>query len=181
MRAVKKSAVQFLQTVAFKDTYIQDDFKETLTEDFIQDFYTSSHPYAAFVIGDLSDAIDLYHTNPMLFYMPKHKALGKYNEEFGDELYIMEERPDDGFLDVASFGKPNAIESTSDVLENLRKDEKYQIDEPAFIKARLFDMLVGDWDRHQDQWRWSRFDISDDKKIYKPIPRDRDQVFSNLQ
>ncbi len=180
LRAVKKSAVQFLQTVAFKDTYIQDDFRETLTEDFIQDFYTSSHPYAAFVIGDLSDAIDLYHTNPFLFYMPKHKALGKYNEEFGDELYIMEERPDDGFLDVESFGNPDAIESTSDVLENLRKDEKYQIDEPAFIKARLFDMLVGDWDRHQDQWRWSRFDISDDKKIYKPIPRDRDQVFSNF-
>ncbi|RLD27625.1 MAG: phosphoesterase, partial [Bacteroidetes bacterium] len=28
-------------------------------------------------------------------------------------------------------------------------------------------------------WRWSRFDISEDKKIYRPIPRDRDQVFSN--
>jgi len=178
LRAVNKSAVQFLQSVAFTDTYVQDDFRETLTEDAILDFYTSSHPYAAFVIGDLSDAIDLYHTNPVLFYMPKHEALGKYNEDYGDELYIMEERPDDGFLDVSSFGTPDAIESTSDVLENLRKDEKYQIDEAAFIKARLFDMLVGDWDRHQDQWRWARFD-SEDKRVYRPIPRDRDQVFSN--
>lgn len=178
LRAVNKSAVQFLQSVAFTDTYVQDDFRETLTEDVISDFYTSSHPYAAFVIGGLSDAIDLYHTNPQLFYMPKHTALGKYNEEYGDELYIMEERPDDGFLDVTSFGTPDAIESTSDVLANLRKDEKYRIDEPAFIKARLFDMLVGDWDRHQDQWRWARFD-SDGKRIYRPIPRDRDQVFSN--
>lgn len=178
LRAVNKSAVQFLQSVAFTDTYVQDDFRETMTEDVIRDFYTSSHPYAAFVIGDLSDAIDLYHTNPQLFYMPKHPALGKYNEDYGDELYIMEERPDDGFLNVASFGTPNAIESTSDVLENLRKDEKYQMDEAAFIKARLFDMLVGDWDRHQDQWRWARFDIKK-KSIYRPIPRDRDQVFSN--
>ncbi len=179
LRAVRKSAVQFLQSVAFTDTYIQDDFRETLTEDVIRDFYTSSHPYGAFVVGGLSDAIGLYHTNPQLLYMPKHRALGKYNDEFGGELYIMEERPDDGFLDVASFGNPDGIESTSDLLENLRKDEKYQIDESSYIKARLFDMLLGDWDRHQDQWRWSRFDISDDKSVYKPIPRDRDQVFSN--
>ncbi|KAA3623846.1 MAG: phosphoesterase [Flavobacterium sp.] len=179
LRALKKSAVQFLQSVAFKDTYVEEDFEETLTEEAILDFYTSSHPYAAFVVPKLSDALGIYHTNPFLFYMPKHKALGEYNEEFGDELYFIEERPDNGFLDVESFGKPDAIESTSDVLENLRDDEKYRMDEPAFIRARLFDMILGDWDRHQDQWRWSRFDISDDEKIYRPIPRDRDQVFSN--
>lgn len=179
LRAVRKSAVQFLQTVAFKDVYVEDDFKETLTQDAILDFYTSSHPFGAFVIPDLSEAIGVYHTNPILFYMPKHKALGDFNDEFGNELYTLEERPDNGFLDVASFGKPDAIESTSDVLENLRKDEEYRMDEAAFIRARLFDLLLGDWDRHQDQWRWSRFDLSKDKKIYRPIPRDRDQVFSN--
>ncbi|WP_435577567.1 metallophosphoesterase [Gilvibacter sp.] len=179
LRAVKKSAVQFLQTVAFKDNYVEEDFKETLTEDVLLDFYTSSHPFASFTVGPLSDAIGLYHTNPQMVYMPKHPALGKYNEEFGDELYIIEERPDDGFLDVASFGNPDDIESTSDMLANLRADEKYQVDEASYIKARLFDMLVGDWDRHQDQWRWSRFDISKDQKVYRPIPRDRDQVYSN--
>ena len=178
LRAVKKSAVQFLQSVAFKDTYVENDFRETLTEDVILDFYTASHPYGAFVVGPLADAIGVYHTNPTLIYMPKHEALGKYNSEFGDELYVIEERPDDDFLDVASFGKPSAIESTSDVIKNLRKDEEYTMDEAAFIRARLFDMLLGDWDRHQDQWRWSRFD-SNGKKEYRPIPRDRDQVFSN--
>ncbi len=179
LRGVKKSATRYLQTVIFTDTYIEEDFKETITEDLVLDFYTASHPYAAFVVAPLADAVGVYHTNPFLFYMPKHKALGKYNAEFGDELYVIEERPDDDFLDVASFGKPDAIESTSDLRKKLRKDEKYQVDEDAFIRARLFDMLLGDWDRHQDQWRWSRFDISEDKRIYRPIPRDRDQVFSN--
>jgi hypothetical protein len=28
-------------------------------------------------------------------------------------------------------------------------------DEDEYIKARLFDMLIGDWDRHYDQWRWA--------------------------
>jgi hypothetical protein len=179
LRGVKKSATRYLQSVIFTNTYIEEDFKETITEDLVLDFYTASHPYASFVVAPLADAVGVYHTNPFLFYMPKHKFLGKYNAEFGGELYVIEERPDNDFLDIPSFGKPDAIESTSDLQKKLRKDEKYQVDEDAFIKARLFDMLLGDWDRHQDQWRWSRFDISEDESIYRPIPRDRDQVFSN--
>ena len=179
MRAIKKSAVQFLQTVAFKDVYIEDDLKNTFTEDLILDFYTSSHPFATFAVSELSESIGLYHTNPKMYYIPKHPYMGKYNRDYGDELYIIEERPDDTFLDVESFGKPDAIESTNDVIDNIRKDEKYEVDEKAFVKARLFDMLIGDWDRHFDQWRWSRFNVSDDKVVYRPIPRDRDQAFSN--
>ncbi|MFD2433139.1 BamA/TamA family outer membrane protein [Mesonia maritima] len=41
-------------------------------------------------------------------------------------------------------------------------------------------MLVGDWDRHKDQWRWAEFETPEGKHIFKPIPRDRDQVFSNF-
>jgi predicted phosphodiesterase len=179
MRAVKKSAVQFLQSVAFKDVYVEEELKNTLTEELILDFYTSSHPYATFTVSKLSEAIGLYHTNPRMYYIPKHPYMGNYNAEYGDELYIIEERPDDTFLDQDSFGRPDDIESTNDVIENIRKDEKYTVDQNAFIKARLFDMMIGDWDRHYDQWRWSRFNISDDEVVYRPIPRDRDQAFSN--
>lgn len=38
-------------------------------------------------------------------------------------------------------------------------------------------MLIGDWDRHYDQWRWGEHKVGD-QIIYKPIPRDRDQAFS---
>ena len=178
MRAVKKSAVQFLQSVVFKDNFVQEEFRDTFTEDVITDFYTASHPFASLAVGDLADALEIYHTNPQLVWMPKHPALGKYNESYGNELYIIEERPDNGFTDVASFGKPDKIESTADMLKNIRKDEEYCIDETSYVRARLFDMLLGDWDRHADQWRWARFD-ENGKKTYKPIPRDRDQIFSN--
>ncbi|MDX1470620.1 MAG: phosphoesterase, partial [Flavobacteriaceae bacterium] len=72
------------------------------------------------------------------------------------------------------------IESTHDIIEKIREDEKYKIDEDSYIRARLFDMLVGDWDRHQDQWRWAQYDQPNGDKLFKPIPRDRDQVFSNF-
>jgi hypothetical protein len=103
--------------------------------------------------------------------------LRQFNANFGDELYMVEERPTDSQTGVKSFGNPSAIISTDDVMKNLQKDEKYTIDESAYIKARLFDMLIGDWDRHEDQWRWGEHKEGN-KIIYQPIPRDRDQVFT---
>lgn len=180
MRALKKSATQYLQAVVFKDTYIVDDFEQTEVENLILDFYTAAHPYAFLAVPDLSHAAKLYHTNPKLYYIPKHKYMGDFNTEYGDELYMIEERPEDNYTDERTFGFADDIESTHDIIEKIRKDEKYKIDENAYIRARLFDMLIGDWDRHQDQWRWAQFDQKNGDKLYRPIPRDRDQVFSNF-
>jgi hypothetical protein len=44
------------------------------------------------------------------------------------------------------------------------------------LRARLLDMLIGDWDRHSDQWRWA--ERKEGKQTYfYPIPRDRDQAY----
>ncbi|MEO9558901.1 MAG: metallophosphoesterase, partial [Nonlabens ulvanivorans] len=180
IRALKKSAVQFLQTTVFKENQVVEGFENTTTEDLLFDFYTAAHPYAALTIPDLASAVGVYHTNPEVFYLPKQQALGKYNNDYGDELYLLVERPEENHKDLLSFGKPDDIESTADVFERLRRDEKYKIDEPHYIKARIFDMLIGDWDRHQDQWRWSEFELEDGTHLFRAIPRDRDQVYSNF-
>ncbi|MCC9016632.1 metallophosphoesterase [Flavobacterium lipolyticum] len=177
MRAMKKSATQFLQSVAFKDQYIVNDFENTYAENFLLDFYTTSHPYTPFAVGNLADRIGLAHSNPILYYIPKQNTLKEFNSNFGDELYMVEERPADNHLEGKNFGNPTNIISTSDMMKNLHKDEKYTVDENEYIKARLFDMLIGDWDRHDDQWRWREYK-KDGKVTYKPIPRDRDQAFS---
>ncbi|WP_240723572.1 metallophosphoesterase [Flavobacterium sp. J27] len=177
LRAVKKNATRFFQAAVFVDQYVQDDLKNTYVETFLMDFFTTGHPFTAFIIDDLSKNIAIYHANPKLYYIPKHDALGKFNSSFGDELYMVQERESDSQLDETSFGKPNDIIGTDDLFKKLRKDEKYKVDEAAFIRARLFDMLLGDWDRHSDQWKWSEFKISDDEISYKPIPKDRDQAF----
>lgn len=179
MRALRKSAELYLQSMAFQDQYILDDLKETYTQEILEDFYTGSHPYAPFVVGKLSDAVGIYHTNPVLYYVPKQKTLGNYNNDFGDELYMIEEHAGDGHGDLASFGYSNELKSTNSMLENLRDDEAYAIDKAAYIRARLFDMIIGDWDRHVDQWRWAEFKEGD-KIVYRPVPRDRDQVFSKM-
>jgi len=61
-------------------------------------------------------------------------------------------------------------------LEQLQKDNDNAVDQKFFLRSRLFDLWIGDWDRHDDQWRWAEFD-SKKGKTYRPIPRDRDQAF----
>jgi len=179
MRALEKQASQYLQALVFKDKYIGDKLDEDFTTNLVMDVFTGAHPYAPFVIGDLSDAVGVYHTNPVLYYIPKQNALGRYNEDFGDELYMIEEHTSEGHSDKASFGFQNELISTVDMLKKIRKDEDIVVDEASYIRARLFDMLIGDWDRHQDQWRWIEFK-ENGQKIYRPMPRDRDQAFSKM-
>src|SRR5690606_19793758 len=38
-------------------------------------------------------------------------------------------------------------------------------------------LILGDWDRHEDQWRWARTD-SAGVYLWKPIARDRDFAFA---
>lgn len=177
MRALRKNALQYLQAVAFRDQYIEGQFNDTYTEGLLQDAFTGAHPYAPFVIGDLADAVGVYHTNPVLYYIPKQNALGKYNADFGNELYMIEERAADGHGNQASFGFSDELISTDDMLKEIHEDEDNIVDEKAYIRARLFDMLIGDWDRHEDQWRWAKFKEGK-KKVFRPVPRDRDQAFS---
>ena len=177
MRALRKNALQYLQAVAFKTQFIEGQFDDTYSEGLLQDVFTGSHPYAPFTVAPLAKAIGVLHTKPQLFYVPKQKALLDYNEDYGNELYMIEERASSGHGDKPNFGFSNKVISTNDLLKKITKNANSKIDESAYIKARLFDMLLGDWDRHEDQWRWAAFK---EGKIttYKPIPRDRDQVFS---
>ncbi|MEP4946342.1 MAG: metallophosphatase, partial [Flavobacteriaceae bacterium] len=122
--------------------------------------------------------VEVLHTNPKLYYIPKQNRLGVYNDEFGDELYMIEEHVGDTQKTLPSFGSPEKILSTADVLQEIHKSGKSVVDEPSYIKARMFDMLLGDWDRHEDQWRWALFKNEDGTEFCEPIPRDRDQAFS---
>ena len=178
MRALKKNAVQFLQINAYQQKYVKDDLKDTFIASFIEDIYTTTHPYASFIMPTLSKAIAVHHSKPQLFYVPKQSVLGSYNNEFGDALYMIEEHVGDSQTSQDNFGQPDDIISSLDLFKKLHKSPKHRVNEKAFVKARLFDMILGDWDRHQDQWRWSKFK-GKKEAVYEPIPRDRDQVFSN--
>lgn len=152
--------------------------RQTIAADVLKDQISASHPYGPLVTPALSEAAGIYHTNPRYFYIPDDPRLGKYRTGFANTLGLFEERPDDDQSDAPYFGNSKKVVSTAKVLENIQEDNDDSVDQLAVVQARLFDFMIGDWDRHEDQWRWASFEKEGAKgKFYRPIPRDRDMIF----
>jgi hypothetical protein len=119
-----------------------------------------------------------------LYYIPKQSTLKNLNPQFGDALYFIEQRPSDEQFNYKGYrrvidekGKITEFESTTDMLEKIKSDESYAVDQQSYVRARVFDILLGDWDRHEDQWRWAEYEKENGDKEFMPVPRDRDNAF----
>jgi hypothetical protein len=153
-------------------------FDDTFVTAILQDNFSAAHPLGSIATAALAKAAGIYYTQPKVFYLPPQEALGIYNEDYPGQLYTVEERPDDEvWNDYEQFGAPKEIHSTSNTREKTTEEHDERIDYRWVVRNRLFDVFIGDWDRHDDQWRWSEID-SGKMDYYRPIPRDRDQAFS---
>ena len=172
-----KNVYQFRTVNKDPSALLAEGFLKTFAEDFFQDQVSTAHPYSGLIIPDMAKAIGIYHTNPQLVYMPYSSILGPYIQQVGGKLGTIEARPDEDVSDFKSFGNANNAVSTRKLYEELEKDNDNEVDQEMFLKSRLFDILIGDWDRHEDQWRWAEFKKKKGS-LYRPIPRDRDQAFA---
>ncbi len=147
-----------------------------LVVEVISDQTSASHPYGALVAAALAEAVGIYHTNPEIVYIPDDPRLGAHREFIGNSVALFEERPNNDWSDAPYFGRSEDIESTAKLIEELEEDNDNEVDAIAYLRARLLDIVIGDWDRHEDNWRWASFDKEKGRR-FEPIPRDRDQVF----
>lgn len=160
----------------FPEKAIPEMLRKTFAQDLVQDQISASHPYAAVVIPRLADAAGIYHTNPKIVYIPDDPRLGIYRRSFANTLSLFEERPAGDWSDKAFFGNSKDIINTSKVLQKRLGNNENHVDQSFVLRSRIFDIWIGDWDRHDDQWRWASFK-SKKRETYRPIPRDRDQAF----
>ena len=152
-------------------------FDSSFLEYIANDQVTLAHPYAALIVAPLAKAADIFHATPALYFVPKQPALGNYNDSMGNLAYLFEQRPDENWSIAQNFGNSKKIVSTEKMLEAILDDNDNHVDENAMVRARLFDLFIGDGGRHEDQWRWATFK-NGKQTLYKPIPRDRDNAFS---
>lgn len=158
---------------------IAQELRGTFAEDVVQDQISSANPYAPMVVAALAEYAGIYHSTPKMVFVPSSKRLGEFAASFEETVCLLEERPSGNEENNPAYGFSKRIVNSEKLFEEIFSDADHQVDEKAFVKARLFDMLIGDWDRHEDQWQWAAFE-SNDKTIYRPIPRDRDQAFSQM-
>ena len=148
----------------------------------MRDQTSAGHPYAAYVAARLAQAAGVLHTNPQLVYVGHSAALGPYEPAFDNALYLLEERPEGDQRHAPSLGRSSHVISSAHLRDGLGRRAPSPATARAFLRARLLDMWLGDWSRRPDQWRWATFAVPGDstRLEYRPIPRDRDQAFFQL-
>ncbi|MDP9077449.1 MAG: outer membrane protein assembly factor [Bacteroidota bacterium] len=153
----------------YPEKILPPNLRSTIAKDIVQDQISAEHPYASLTVPPMADALGVPHAHPQIVYVPDDPALGKYRADFANQVFLFEER------------EPLNVEKTDNVDKvqgRLQEDGDNRVDQNLVLRARLLDFLLGDWDRHEDQWRFER--IKDSIGInYIPVPRDRDQVYNN--
>jgi len=156
---------------------VPEDMRGTFVESVVRDQMSAIHPGGALVLPPLMQAAGILHAPPVLRVMPDDPRLEEFRAEFAGMLGAMEERPTEAEDDMPGFAGAETIEDTEDLIERLWDDPKVKVDSRAYLTARLLDLVVGDWDRHEGQWSWALLGEGESAR-WQPIPRDRDQAFA---
>ncbi|QSE96130.1 hypothetical protein [Fulvivirga lutea] len=144
----------------------------------LRDQTSALNPFGSEVVAGFSEALGIYHTSPKVAYVP-------YNIQFHDSInhflagkaVVFEEEPGSKWKNKPRFNNPKDILNTEELFELLSsRENNYAFDTLAFLKCRLFDLLISDWDRHGGQWKWVLEHDSITQSI-KPFPIDRDMAF----
>ena len=151
--------------------------KNTIAAPVVQDQTSTQHPYGAMVVAPLLDEIDILHANPTLYRLPDDPKLGPFQAKYGNLFGMLEENPGKTNREGKHFADADDIEKSVDMFQRFYKNQNAYLQLDEFVRARLFDIWVGDWSKHEDNWKWAVFK-RDDGILYRPIPRDRDHVFS---
>lgn len=156
------------------------DIAKTLgLENIVVDGISGQHPFGAILAAKLADDAGVRHTHPKMYFVPKQKALGKHNNEYGNRLFLMEYETE-GEKNWTDLKNVKEIVETDDLQElKMKLGDKLKIDKQELIKARLFDLLIGDWDRHAEQWGWILQEQNGNIEAI-PMAGDRDNAFFHM-
>ncbi|MBO0356779.1 hypothetical protein J0X19_02380 [Hymenobacter sp. BT186] len=153
------------------------ELQKSVAADVLRGITPTAHPYSALVISSMLDKTDILHARPRLFALPDNNQLGAYRADYSGMLGTLEDSPKDPKPNLPGFGGADEVRRSFSFFRQLYKDNDNRIDAEAFGRARAFDMLVADFGKHEDNWKWAGYKQGK-KTIYKPIPRDRDQAFT---
>ena len=162
-RSVAKDAVTFPPA-----------FKGTVVQSIARDQVSSHFPVAGLVAAPILQAAGVLHVTPMLVVMPDDPRLGEFQSKFANRLGMIEEYPT---VPKNAPGFAGAVEiiGSDSLLVLIDSSSGEQVDARALLAARLMDMLLNDWDRHQGQWMWARMQPGP-AAPWLPIARDRDKA-----
>jgi hypothetical protein len=154
---------------------LPEELRDTFVDALVQDQVSAAHPLGPLVVDPLAEAAGILSAEHRLVMLPDDERLGEFRKEFAGKLGFIEEkiRAEEGPV-TPGFEDFHKLLDTVDLWKRLDEHPEERVDAPALLRARLFDLLINDFDRHKDQWQWARKKRTD---LWQPVPEDRDQAF----
>jgi len=153
--------------------------RDGFVADVLEDQMAGQLPFGALVVSKLQDALGIVAPEPVAVVMPNDPRLGQYRTLFAGRVGLLAVHANERRGDRPGFGGYSRIVGSDAVFDSAKVDPASRFDGEAFVRIRLLDFLVGDWDRHSGQWRWGRR-IADGLTTWRPIPEDRDWAFGRI-
>ncbi|MFC6999863.1 hypothetical protein [Rufibacter roseus] len=151
--------------------------RKSFITNLLRDQTSAAHPYGAVVVSALAMGAKIPHSHPKFVYIPKDpEGLEENKDAFSDKIFLLEEKFEGPEALTKYFGNAKDLVDSEDFLRKRFSTHGHRVNQKAFAKARLFDILIGDWDRHEGQWQWAVYDTGS-VTSYSPVPKDRDQAF----
>ncbi|HTF20638.1 MAG TPA: BamA/TamA family outer membrane protein [Chryseolinea sp.] len=153
------------------------ELRGTLISEVLKDQTSTQQPYAAMAVSYWLDKLGILHASPSLYVLPDNDALGSFRTQYAHLFGMLEERPTDKIDAGNVFAGAKDIEKSFKMFEKIYRDHDNRINTVEFVRARMFDIWIGDWSKHEDNWKWAGYK-TDKGELFRPIPRDRDHAFS---
>lgn len=157
---------------------LPEELQNTFVQDLVQDQMAAQHPAGALIADEISKAVGVPTVPVRLVVMPDDPALGEFRKAFAGLVGTFAEYP--SATDERHPGFEGAVQIVDHLTLYARlaesPDERAAVRE--FLRARLLDVLISDFDRHRKQWRWAK---RPGDSLWHPIPEDRDQAFARYE
>ena len=156
--------------------------RNTFVTNALRDGTSAGNPYGALVVPPLAQALGVPHTHPRIFYVPRTEttlAVADANERLRGKLVLFEEKYKGKQVQSPLLSQAQDFIDDEDMRKRIYTHPADRPDQRALLRARLLDVLIGDWDRHAGQWQWAELPdpAHADRRRYAPVPKDRDQAF----
>jgi len=166
-------STSFIESSFFQEMYNKTDFENTYLDRFIGDAYTIINPFTFIAADNLARIAGLNSNNSRIFYIPKNSTQDTIvtGSSIEDRLVTI--------IDIPDLNTRENIALTQEMLEKIRVNDLYTIDQSMYVRERLFDMLIGDWNKIPENWNWQARK-ENDSILFSPIVIDRNHAFTKV-
>ena len=150
------------------------ELRETFVYEVAKDMMGSINPLSSVMAEPFLHAAGVLHVERHLVVLPDDEKLAEFREQFSGALGTIESFP---MLELRECEELGEAISTGELFGRLAKDNDDRVDAVSFLKGRLMDIYLGNWNRHADEWQWicAR---EGGVRIWKAVLRESDWAFA---